>query len=184
MNVYDFDNTIYRGDSTVGLVLYLFSHRPECLKSVPRTAWYGLLYGLRIKDKLTFKKNLYHMFTYIPDMEKVTDEYVHSHLYRIKPWYKAQQREDDIVISASPEFLIQRFCDAIGIRTVMASRVDLRTGEYDGLNCHGEEKVRRLHAVMPDAHIDEFYSDSYSDDPLAKLADRAWLVKGDRRIPW
>ena len=66
----------------------------------------------------------------------------------------------------------------------MASRVDIRTGVYDGLNCHGEEKVRRFREAFPDGVIDSFYSDSYSDDPLTKLASEAWLVKGDELKPW
>jgi phosphoserine phosphatase len=52
------------------------------------------------------------------------------------------------------------------------------------LNCHGEEKVRRYREAFGDAPIDEFYSDSYSDTPLAKLAAKAYLVKGDKRLPW
>lgn len=184
MNVYDFDNTIYRGDSTVDLVFWCIRKRPSCISTLPKTALYGVLYGLRIKDKLTFKKTLYRLFAAIDDMDAVTDEFVRTHLYKIKPWYKAQQKEDDTVISASPEFLIRRFCEAIGIKHVMASRVDIHTGAYDGLNCHGEEKVRRYREVFGDAPIDEFYSDSYSDTPLAKLAAKAYLVKGDKRLPW
>ena len=184
MNVYDFDNTIYRGDSTADLVFWLLRKRPASLRSLPRTAWYALKWGIRGCDKLTFKTNLYHMFTYIPDMEALTDEFVASHLDRIKPWYREQQKEDDMIISASPEFLIGRFCKAAGIRNVMASKVDIHTGVYDGINCHGKEKVRRFRELYPDAHVEEFYSDSRSDTPLAELADRAYLVKGDKRTPW
>ena len=42
----------------------------------------------------------------------------------------------------------------------------------------------RFHARFPGAGIDEFYSDSHSDDPLAALAKRAYLVKGERLLPW
>ena len=67
---------------------------------------------------------------------------------------------------------------------LMASKVDKRTGKFDGANCHGEEKVRRFLELYPDAHIDEFYSDLYCDTPLAKLADKAFIVKGERLLPW
>ena len=65
----------------------------------------------------------------------------------------------------------------------MGSPVDRHTGRFSGLNCHGEEKVRRFREVFPEVQIDEFYSDSHSDAPLAALAKRAWLVRGDERIP-
>ena len=48
-----------------------------------------------------------------------------------------------------------------------------QTGLYDGLNCHGEEKVRRMRELYPDAEIEQFYSDSLHDTPLARLARRS-----------
>ena len=184
MNIYDWDNTIYRGDSTFGMVLYAYGHRPLTLLSLPRTAVCGALYGLHLMKKLTFKQNLYHMFVFIRDMDRFVDEYTSSHLDHVKKWYLEQQKEDDVVISASPEFLIKSFCGKIGIHHVMASVVDPKTGKYSGLNCHGEEKVRRYREVYGDAPIDSFYSDSRSDAPLAGLAAHAYLVHGDERNPW
>ena len=32
--------------------------------------------------------------------------------------------------------------------------------------------------------IDEFYSDSVSDAPLAKLAKKAFLVEDNKLLPW
>ncbi len=184
MNVYDFDKTIYRGDSTAGLVLYCFQKRPLCLLSLPRTGICGLLYLLGIMKKKTFKQNLFHMFAYIPDSREVIEAFIASHKDHIKEWYLRQQKEDDVIISASPEFLIIPFCRALGIDAVMASPVELSTGRYRGENCHGEEKVKRFFKVFPDGKIDEFYSDSYSDAPLAGLAAKAYLVKGDILKDW
>ena len=184
MNVYDWDDTIYRGDSTFGLVLYAYRHRPKTLLSIPRTAACGLLYVLRLMKKQTFKENLFHMFVMIPDMDAFVEEYTASHMDHVKQFYRDGQKPDDLVISASPEFLIQSFCRRAGIRRCMASPVNPKTGKYEGLNCHGEEKVRRFREIYPDASIESFYSDSRSDTPLAKLADHAYLVKGDRLKEW
>jgi phosphatidylglycerophosphatase C len=184
MNVYDFDNTIYRGDSTAGFIPYCWRHRPRSLLNLPRTAVCGLLYLLHLMPKRQFKQNMYRMFAFIPDMPALTAQYAQERIGRIKPWYRRNQREDDLVISASPEFLVRAFCERIGIRHVIASPVDIRTGVYRGENCHGREKTRRLDAEYPDAVIEQFYSDSRSDQPLADRALRAFLVKGDRLIPW
>ena len=183
MNVYDFDNTIYRGDSTADLVRYLWTHYPATLRNLPRTAVLGLLYGLRIVPKMTFKKNMYRMFSYAGDMDRIVAEFIQSHKKNIKSWYYEQQRPDDLVISASPEFVIKPFCEAIGIRYAMGSEVNWQTGRC-GPNCHGTEKVRRFYEMYPNGKIEQFYSDSYSDSPLAEIADEAYLVKGDQRIPW
>lgn len=184
MNVYDWDNTIYRGDSTANFVMWLYIHRPLTLLSIPRTLVCGLLYGLHVMPKLTFKQNLYHMFTFVKDMEVATDSFVSTHLDHVKDWYKTQQKEDDLVISASPEFLIGRFCKEVGIHAYMASGVDMHTGKYDGINCHGEEKVRRFKEKYGMKEIEEFYSDSLTDSPLADIANKAFLVKGDKISYW
>ena len=184
MNVYDWDNTIYRGDSTFAFVRWLYVHHPETILSIPRTALYGMMFGTRIVKKITFKENLYHMFAYVDDMDAAVDEFTSTHMDHIKDWYREAQREDDIVISASPEFLIRPFCEKAGIKTCMATRVDIQTGVHDGPNCHGKEKVKRFREVYGDARIEKFYSDSLSDSPLARLAEIAYLVKGDKLIPW
>ncbi|MBR2067152.1 MAG: HAD-IB family phosphatase [Solobacterium sp.] len=184
MNIYDWDDTIYRGDSTFDFIKYLLVKRPKTILNLPLIAYSGLLYGLKKMPKQEMKENIFHMFQHVKDMEKMVDEFTRSHLDHVKKWYILQQKGDDLVISASPEFLIQSFCDKLGIQYVMASPVDIHTGKYYGLNCHGEEKVRRLKEKYPDARIDSFYSDSYSDSPLAKLAKEAYLVKGDQLEKW
>lgn len=184
MNVYDFDNTIYRGDSTFQFVLWLYGHRPKTLLSLPRTLWFGLLYGLHVVPKLTFKENLYHMFAHVKDMDEASDAFVESHMDRIKGWYIQQHKADDVIISASPEFMISRFCRKLGIRYVMASVVDAQSGKYSGINCHGVEKVRRFQAMFAGKKIDEFYSDSLSDSPLAAISQKAYVVKGDEMTVW
>ena len=101
-----------------------------------------------------------------------------------RPWYLAQKQPDDLVVSASPEFLLAPACRRLGIRPPIASRVDARTGRYTGLNCKGAEKVSRFREQYPDAEIGQFYSDSRSDAPLAHLARRAFLVRGDSYTSW
>ncbi|MBR3127537.1 MAG: haloacid dehalogenase-like hydrolase, partial [Solobacterium sp.] len=78
MNVYDFDNTIYRGDSTADLILFLWTHYPKTLLNLPRTAVLGLLYGIRVIPKMTFKQNVYHMFVYIKDIDAVVEEFIRT----------------------------------------------------------------------------------------------------------
>lgn len=150
--------------------------------TLPYTVWSFLLYVLGKLDKTRFKERMYRFLKYVPigAEECFWDE----HIEKIKPWYREQHREDDVVISASPEFLVKPACERLGIKTVMATKVDRSSGKTDGLNCHDTEKVRRLYEWDKDAKINEFYSDSFADEPLAELADRAFMVRGDKRIKW
>ena len=80
--------------------------------------------------------------------------------------------------------MLEPIIKKLKIGTLMASRVDKHTGIYNGVNCHGKEKVRRFYEVFPDGRIDEFYSDSYSDSPLAEIADKAFMVDGEKVTKW
>ena len=184
MNVYDFDNTILRGDSSARFFAWCLAHRPGMWRDVPAQAVNGLLFALRLKKKQPFKQRMFHYLTLIGDVDAAVEAFWRDNFSRVKPWYPPRHREDDVVISASPEFLIRPACARLGISCVIGSPVDKHTGRFLGPNCHGPEKVSRFHARLPGARLDEFFSDSHADDPLARLADRAWLVKGNKLLPW
>ena len=96
----------------------------------------------------------------------------------------SRRRPDDVIISASPRFLLEPVCDSLGVVHLIASEVSPQSGRYTGTNCHGEEKVRRFHEQFADAPIEEFYTDSRSDEPMARLAEKAFIVKGEKIKPY
>ncbi len=183
MNCYDFDKTIYDGDSTVDFYKYCVIHYPAVLIHAPATVAAAIPFGLKLLEKTRFKQIFYRFLRQVPDVDKAVENFWAISEKKLKGWYLQQKQADDLIISASPEFLLRPVCHRLGV-TVMASRVDSRTGLYTGLNCHGQEKVRRLNQSCPNAHIQSFYSDSYSDQPLAEIADSAFMVDGDRIEPW
>ena len=184
MNVYDFDNTILRGDSTARFCAYCLRHYPAVWVDLPGQALNALLFGLKLRKKQAFKERLLSFLRRIDDVDGAVERFWAENFCRVKPFYAGTHRPDDVVISASPEFLIRPACERLGVGCVMGSPVDSRTGCFSGPNCHGEEKVRRFRQCFPDARIDEFFSDSLSDSPLAALARTAWLVQCDRLLPW
>ena len=95
-----------------------------------------------------------------------------------------RQNVDDVIISASPTFLLEPICKRLHINYLIASEVDKYTGKYDGTNCYGVEKVKRFNKIFPNSSIDNFYSDSLSDTPLAKLSKHAFLVSNNKIINW
>jgi len=184
MNVYDFDNTLLRGDSSARFFAFCLGHFPRMWRDLPGQTLNALLFALRLRKKQAFKQRMFHYLTLIGDVDRAVDAFWQANLPRLKAWYPPRHRDDDVVISASPEFLIRPACAHLGIQCVIGSPVDKRSGLFLGPNCHGQEKVSRFRARFPGGKIDEFYSDSHSDDPLAALADRAWLVKGERLLQW
>jgi len=179
MNVYDFDNTIFRGDSTARFFGFCLRRYPRIARRLPVVSTAALLLLIGKTDKTGFKSRLFGFLQDIPDIEAEVAAFWSNNAGRIKPWYLARKRPDDLIISAGPEFLLRPVCPRL-----IASRVDPKTGAYSGKNCDGEEKLRRYRAEFGDAAIDEFYSDSLSDAPLARIAARAYLVRGDQVLPW
>ena len=184
MNIYDFDETIYDSDSTKDFYFYCLKKYPKILFSVPVMVWAFFLYILGVKTKTQFKEKMYRFLRYVPDIDAALTNFWDINECKVKHWYKDRQKEDDIIISASPEFLLVPICERIGIKHLMASRVDKKTGMYTGENCWGVEKVKRLYEKFPNAKCDEFYSDSLSDSPLASLANKAMIIRGNELIDW
>ena len=182
-NVYDFDNTIYRGDSSVDFFRHCARKYPRIYFSALSSLPWFLLMQLGLMDKTRAKQRFYRYLHLVPDVREEVERFWLTHDANLKDWYFAQKREDDLIISASPEFLLEPLMKQLKL-CMLASRVSPESGVYEGKNCHGEEKVRRMREAYPETQIAEFYSDSKNDAPLARLAQHAFMVKGDDLSPF
>lgn len=177
MNVFDFDKTIFRGDSTAKFYKYCLVKYPKVWLHIPSMAVaFAKYYVFRKGTKTMCKEVFYRFLSEIPDTDAAVEDFWSKNLDGVFDWYKKVHKETDVVISASPEFLLEGICKKLGVEKMMASRVDKKTGKYEGENCHGEEKVRRFYEAYPDGVIENFYSDSVSDAPLARIAKEAFII--------
>ena len=184
MNVYDFDKTLYPRDSTLEFYLVSLLHHPSFLLDLPRAAVAFFRYRRGRITLRELREASLASFGRIKRLEEEVERFWQRRKGRLYAYYKEIRRPDDVVISASPEFLLEPICNRLGIGTLMASKTDKHTGLFDGKNCHGEEKVVRFRALFPNEEVDEFYSDLYCDTPMARLAKRAYIVKGEKLTPW
>jgi len=184
MNVYDFDNTVFSGDSTTKFYLFVLRRNPKLLPKVLRVGAAGVQLLTHRMPLRLFKETLFRSFLPSIDVEKeVRAFWRHNHKH-MKKWYLEQKRDDDVISSASPEFLLAPIAEKLGVRLI-ASPVDPKTGALVGTNNRHMEKVRRFRERFPQATVDEFYSDSVkSDGPMAEMARKAYLVKGNQIKPW
>ena len=182
VNVYDFDKTILNGDSTVKFYFHCLRRYPKILKHLPATAMAFFKFAVGKCTKTQFKEVMYRFLREVPEVDRELETFWDKNIALVFDWYKIMHRDDDVVISASPEFLVKPACERLGIKNVLASRVDKKTGLYTGENCHGKEKVRRFREVYPDANVDFFCSDSLSDTPLAQISKKSMLVTRDGKL--
>ena len=139
-------------------------------------------YVLKKGSKTQFKETMYRFLRYC-DADKDVKDFWETHISKVKGWYLNQKKSDDVIISASPEFLLNPCGEKLGFN-VIASRVDKKSGKYDGENCYYNEKVNRYRESYSTAVIDEFYSDHYSDEPLANISKKAFIVDKNTIIDW
>lgn len=184
INLFDFDETIYDGDSTVDFFKYIFKKKPLSCIWIPVMGIYAFLYIIKIINKTKMKQGFYKIFKFVDITKDFLDDFWKTHDYKIKKFYLDRIHDNDIIISASPEFLLEPISKKLGVKDMMASKVNKKTGKYDGLNCHDVEKVRRLNEKYSNYEVIESFSDSLkSDRPILELAKSAYLVKGDKLIP-
>lgn len=184
MNVFDFDKTIYPKDSTAEFIVYISLRHigvvAELIKGLPTV----VAYKRGRVSKTQMKQKLFACFSRVPDIDRDVRKFWDRRIGRIADWYSDMKRDDDVIISASPEFLLSEVTARLGIGCLIASRVDKRTGIYSGENCYGEEKPKRFREVFPSGKVEAFYSDSYSDVYMARLAERPYKITGKRVHPW
>ena len=184
MDVYDFDGTLYRGDSTVDFVRFCLRRHPGIVRTLPRTGVAAAAcFGLHAFDKTQFKAALYRFLVQVPDIDREVYLFWASHECNVDG--PCSPKSGDLVISASPEFLLRGVCGRRGLGLI-ASQVDSHTGKTLGPNCSGAEKIVRFRELYPDAKVERFYSDSRNDDPFAAIAQRAFMVNIPRNelTPW
>lgn len=181
---YDFDNTVYHGDSSTHFTFWCLGHYPATWLHLPAMLWWGALFKLKVCPKTKFKSHLFGYLRHLPDINRVVERFWAGHEKNLKAWYLAKPHERDVILSASPTFLLEPVCTRLGVQKLIATPMNPRTGVIQGENCWGAEKVTRLNQVYAQYHMLEFYSDSRSDDPLARLADQSFLVKGNQILPW
>ena len=176
MNAYDFDKTIYPVDSATDFWRWLVRRYPAAL---PRAAAVAVPLAKGLNGRLSrgeLKQAMYAVLARVPDPLAEAEAFWDARIGRVYPWYLDRKRPDDLIISASPDFLISAACRRLGVRCI-ATGMDPKTGRLTTPNCRGEEKVRRYRAAFGDEAIEEFYSDSLSDMPMMELAERGYLVK-------
>ena len=182
MKVYDFDKTIYAGDSTIDFYLYCLKKHKKIILYLPVQIISFVKYKINMIDKLQFKESFFSFLKLINDIDSDVNDFWDNNQKKIYSWYISQQKNDDVIISASPEFLLIEIFRRLEIRHFICSKVNKTDGKFLSPNCYGEEKVKRFTEFYEIENMDEFYSDSKSDLPMATRAKIAFMVgsKGER----
>lgn len=184
IDVYDFDGTIYDGDSTVDFIAWCVRRHPKILRHVPKIALLGIRLAVKNIGLTQFKSALFSMMA--KDFS-LTDEAAAfwadlNTRKNLGPWFFDTPRDLPVVIaSASPEFELKHAAKILGVDTLIGTRCNEQTGMLTGKNCKGEEKIRRIREAVGDFQVRAMYTDdAKADGPLLAIAEEKYIVTHGR----
>ena len=161
-DLYDFDKTVYPWDSETVFLFYCILHRPYLIILVPWLAINLILFSLGFGDK--FKGRCFSFLPFI-NGEKMAKNFWDKQQKNIYPIFNPENRERPVVVcSASPEFFLKPICEKYGVHTLIATRMNPKTGKIYGFNCKDKQKPLRLAKALPEAEFINVYSDSLKND--------------------
>lgn len=183
MNVYDFDNTIYRGESAIDFFVYFLKKDPQLLAYVPQVI--KALFDYKAQ-KITIDGALSRYAQLVEDYCRSVDDlqgeiesFWDRNIKKIKPFYSQIRKDDDVILSAGFDIVLEEMGRRTGIKNIVATETD--RDNFKILNfCFRENKVKAFRARYPDAVIENFYTDSLNDSPIIDLAQNAYIVKGNK----
>ena len=185
MNVYDFDGTIYPSNCTLSFCLWCTRRQPELLVTyAPHAVKAMTLYKLGKMPKHRMLREIFRYLMLVEDSDEQVERFWDEHEKKIAPWYLAQKKPDDLIITASPDCIIAPIARRLGVNYV-ATEYYRELGVFMNNLMYAKEKSLYIidHGFPV---IDHFYSDSLSDTPLALCAEKAHLVTdgATRVVDW
>lgn len=122
--------------------MYCLTYYPNIFKYVPR---YVVDYIL-IKNRLIDIDNKsYDFCRFLLDVKYVDDlilSFWNHNITKINKWYKEQMKSNDLIITGSPDFLMNPICEYLNIES-LSSVVDKNTGIVT-MFCYRENKATVL----------------------------------------
>jgi phosphatidylglycerophosphatase C len=192
---FDFDGTLTWRDSFVAFLRWRVGEARYAWGTL-RLAPAVFAYFLH-RDRARLKSAMVRLFLgghTRAELSRAADQFAAEqarHLLRpdaIRCWKRWQSQGARLVIvTASPEILVAPFARGLGADRVIGTRLaldkaDRLTGDLEGLNCRGFEKVVRLKAAFgDDLRVEAAYGDSDGDIEMLAIAEEPGMkVFGER----
>lgn len=180
VDIYDFDKTAIPYDSALHYWFWSMLHRPWTLILLPFQLFWGMLMIVKLLPVPVFKKIAFNFVSLI-NTEKSVKKYWDKHEKDIYDFFKPENRNPDrkcVIISASPDFLIKEIAARMKVDYCIASPHSEKNGHLTGMLCRRENKVTMFRQLLPDAEVEDVYSDSLEHDKyILALGKRRFLAK-------
>lgn len=185
MNVYDFDNTIFYSDSMLRFIGFCLIKHPKLIFTfLPNLIKHFILKKTGKIKASRLRAKINSIVRYLDNPDEDVKLFWDKNEKHIAKWYLDQRKDDDMIITASPEYLLKPIADKYGI-TLISTVIDKETGTMIGNVRLAKGKAKFIIGLdMPMIH--NFYSSTLTDTPLALLAEKSYIVKNKAQTvePW
>lgn len=179
--LYDFDGTIYDGDSGVDLFIFALKKYPKILRRLPGMLLKAICYLLKLCTMEELKTKVFSFVQDVDDIDKLVEEFWEHNEYKLKDfWVNKKSHKKDIIISASGYFWLEPIALKYKVHDLMATDINKENGVVNGKNCHGKQKVINYYERYPNSIVLKMYTDSINDLPLIEEAREGILVKKNK----
>ena len=97
INLYDFDKTIYKGDSSIDLYKYALRNKPTIIKYLPMQLLAIFKYKIKIISKKKMKETFFVFLKDIEDIDNLIEKFWNKNYKKIKKWYLNENHSIDII---------------------------------------------------------------------------------------
>lgn len=161
-DIYDFDKTIVPFESGMRFFLFCVCRYLWLIFYIPFALALVFLLGIKAISLKTFKR-FFFGFTKLIPCERAVKQFWEKNKKHVSEWFVNRER-GAVVISASPDFLLEEFKRLYNVEYLICTRYDKKSLKIIGENCRDDEKVKRLEKELPGIKIVNVYSDSLLHD--------------------
>lgn len=183
VNVYDFDNTIYDGETLIDYILYYVRHDIKIWKYLPKLvviAFKDMLHLFTVDEAIkAYASFLEGYYVTLDNPAENIIDFWNKNEKKIKPWYSKVKKDDDIIVSGTLDFILEEASKRVGFKNFVGSSIDSSTGKFINI-CFLENKVKLFREYFPDTEIENFYTDSMNDKAMMDISENVYLVKKDK----
>ena len=199
ISIFDLDGTLTKKDTyLIYLMGYILRH-PSKLITCFQLPFALLLFFLNVRNNQWLKEKF---LTVVLGGERVgklslwTEQFLKKILQKglhLKITDILQQRlkAGDIIVlaTASLDLYVTRFAELLNIRHVICTGVkwngDVLTGQLNGPNCYGQEKLERVKEYLSKKKLHgeiHTYTDHHSDIPLLRYSTKQYAVFPTKKL--
>ena len=194
--LFDFDGTLYLGDSFTGFIFYALDKQHILINGLKIVPWIKG-YFLNLYTAPAMRKRLFaSMFNQkeVATIAQYGQDYAQNLSQQLNPILLAQLKQHQslghevVLVSASLNIYLQPLCELLNIQLI-CSEPEIQNGKYTGQyyvdDCSSERKKSRIleQYNLDDYHAIYAYGNSYEDNEMLSLAQYPYMMGQTQTLP-